>query len=58
MSKKKHINDAMEHMSKIEGYPADVNLNKLPKPLKYFGYFVIVFFALAVLFIVIGNMFT
>lgn len=33
MPDKKPINDAMDHMSKIEGYPADVNLKKLPKPL-------------------------
>ncbi|WP_156509896.1 amino acid transporter [Rossellomorea aquimaris] len=58
MSKKKPMNDAMDHLRNIEGYPTDVNLNTLPKPLKYFGYFFIVFFALAVLFILIGNLFT
>ncbi|MBS4194152.1 amino acid transporter [Lederbergia citri] len=44
MSDRKPINDAMEHMSNIEGYPTDVDLKKLPKPLRYFGYFFIGFF--------------
>ncbi|WP_409250712.1 amino acid transporter [Bacillus sp. SCS-153A] len=58
MSDKKPINDAMEHLSNIEGYPVDADLNKLPKPLKYFGYFFITFFALSVLFIIIANLLT
>lgn len=58
MSEKKPINDAMEHMSKIEGYPTDVDLNKLPKPLRYFGYFMIGFFSLSILFIIIAKLFT
>ncbi|WP_102262554.1 amino acid transporter [Mesobacillus jeotgali] len=56
MSDKKPINDAMEHMSKIEGIPTDVNLRKLPKPLRYFGYFMIGFFTLSILFIMIANL--
>ncbi len=58
MSEKKPVNDAMDHLSKIEGYPTDVNLNQLPKILKYFGYFFISFFALSVLFIIIANLLT
>lgn len=56
MSDKKPINDAMEHMSKIEGTPTDVNLKKLPIPLRYFGYFMIGFFTLSILFIIIANL--
>lgn len=56
MSDKKPINDAMEHMSKIEGIPTDVNLKKLPKPLRYLGYFMIGFFTLSILFIIIANL--
>jgi hypothetical protein len=58
MSDKKPINDVMEHMSKIEGYPTDVDLKKLPKPLRYFGYFMICFFSLSVLFIIMAKLLT
>ncbi len=58
MSDKKPINDAMDHMGKIEGYPTDVDLKKLPKPLRYFGYFMIGFFSIAILFILIAKLFT
>lgn len=58
MSDKKPINDAMEHMSNIEGYPTDVDIKGLPKPLRYFGYFMICFFSLAILFIIIAEFLT
>lgn len=58
MSDKKPINDAMEHMSNIEGYPTDVELSRLPKPLRYFGYFMFTFFSLSILFIIIAKIFT
>lgn len=58
MTDKKPINDAMEHMSKIEGYPTNVDLKKLPKPLRYFGYFMIGFFLLSILLIIAGNLLT
>lgn len=53
MSDKKPVNDAMEHLNQIEGYPTNVDLKKLPKPLRYFGYFIIGFFSISVLFIII-----
>jgi len=56
MSERKPFNDASEHMSKIEGYPSDIDLKKLPKPLRYFGYFFISFFTIAILFIIIANL--
>lgn len=58
MPDKKPINDAMDHLCKIEGYPTDVDLKKLPKPLRYFGYFFLGFFALSIIFIVIAKLFT
>jgi len=57
MSDRKPINDAIEHMSKIEGYPTDINLKKLPKPLRYFGYFFIGFFSISILLIIITKLF-
>ncbi|MBT2640435.1 MULTISPECIES: amino acid transporter [unclassified Bacillus (in: firmicutes)] len=58
MSDKKPINDAMEHMSNIEGYPTNVDIKGLPKPLRYFGYFMIGFFSLSILFIIIAKFLT
>lgn len=55
MSDKDTINDGMDHLNKIEGYPTDVKLKKLPRPLRYFGYFLISFFAVSILFIIIMN---
>jgi hypothetical protein len=53
MSDKKPFNDAMEHMNQIEGYPTDVDLKKLPKPLRYFGYFIFGFFSVSILFMMV-----
>jgi hypothetical protein len=53
MSDKKPFNDAMEHMNQIEGYPTDVDLKKLPKPLRYFGYFIFGFFSVSILFMIV-----
>ncbi|MBT2641511.1 amino acid transporter [Bacillus sp. ISL-41] len=58
MSDKKPINDAMEHLSNIEGYPTNVDIKDLPKPLRYFGYFMIGFFSLSLLFIIIAKFLT
>jgi hypothetical protein len=57
MSEKKPFNDAVDHLTKIEGYPANVEMKKLPKPLRYFGYFVFGFFSISILFIIIMNLF-
>lgn len=57
MSEKKPFNDATDHLTKIEGYPVNVEMKKLPKPLRYFGYFVFGFFAISILFIIIMNLF-
>lgn len=54
----KSINDAMVHINNIEGYPNDVNPKKLPKPIRYFGYFFIAFFSITVPFIIIAIILT
>lgn len=55
---KKTFNDALEHMDKIEGNVtnlANADLKKLPKPLKYFGYFMTIFFSISILLFLILN---
>ncbi|WP_394234223.1 hypothetical protein [Niallia oryzisoli] len=52
------FNDVIDHFNKIEGNagkPSNADLGKLPKPFKYFGYFVIGFFVVAILLSVILN---
>ncbi|MET1013852.1 MAG: amino acid transporter [Paenisporosarcina sp.] len=57
MSDKKPMNDAMEHMKNIEGsVPTKIEMNKLPKLLRYFGYFVFGFFAVSIIIVIIGNL--
>jgi len=56
---KKPFNDAIDHMNKIEGNVsnlANADLKKLPRPLKYFGYFMVGFFSISILLILILNL--
>ena len=56
---KKPFNDAIDHMNKIEGNVsnlANADFKKLPRPLKYFGYFVVGFFSITLLLILILNL--
>ena len=46
---KKPFNDVIDHLNKIEGNPATGDFKKLPKPLKYIGYFIITFLVLPIL---------
>jgi hypothetical protein len=57
MTEKKPFNDAVDHLTKIEGCPSNVEMKKLPKLLRYFGYFVFGFFSISILFIIIMNLF-
>ncbi len=43
MSEKKCINDALKHLNNMEGFPPEANMEmkKMPKPLRYFGYFLL-----------------
>jgi hypothetical protein len=55
----KPFNDVIDHFNKIEGNAANLaktDLNKLPKPLKYFGYFMISFFSITILLMIILNL--
>lgn len=57
---KKPFNDVIDHMDKIEGNISNLskaNLDKLPKPLKFFGYFVFGFFAISLLLGIIVPLF-
>lgn len=52
-------NDAMDHLSRIEGYPTKnltkVNMKKLPLPIRIFGYLTIGALALTFVLIVVLN---
>ncbi|MGF6949454.1 hypothetical protein QF028_001959 [Neobacillus sp. B4I6] len=52
----KPFNDVIDHFNKIEGNgtnPANSKFSRLPKPLKYIGYFMIVFFSVSFILIII-----
>jgi hypothetical protein len=58
--KNKPFNDVIDHFNKIEGNAANLantDLKKLPKPLKYFGYFMGCFFSISILLMIILNLF-
>ncbi|XRG78663.1 amino acid transporter [Rossellomorea sp. GAMAL-10_SWC] len=55
---RKSFNDVTDHFNKIEGNatnPSNAKLHSLPKPIRYIGYFMIFFFALAILIVAIMN---
>ncbi|MFK9092453.1 hypothetical protein [Bacillus salipaludis] len=55
----KPFNDVIDHFNKIKGNAANLaktDIKKLPKPLKYFGYFMIGFISLSVLLMIILNL--
>ncbi|SMQ80666.1 hypothetical protein SAMN05444673_3972 [Bacillus sp. OV166] len=57
----KPFNDVIDHIKKIEGNAANVSkdaVKKLPKPLKYFGYFFAVFLSISILLMIILNLLT
>jgi hypothetical protein len=52
------FNDVLDHFNKIEGNagkPSNADLGKLLKPLKYFGYFIIALFSIAIIISIILN---
>ncbi|WP_043933859.1 hypothetical protein [Bacillus sp. EB01] len=56
----KPFNDVIDHFNEIEvnaGNPANNKINKLPKPLKYIGYFMIGFISLSILLMFFLNLF-
>ena len=54
MPETKPLNDAVAHMQNIEGAPTSIEIKKLPRLLRYFGYFMAGFFGLSLLMILIG----
>jgi len=53
------FNDVIDHFNKIEGNAANLakaDLKKLPKPLKYFGYFMFGFLSISILLMIILNL--
>ncbi|MBT2656709.1 amino acid transporter [Bacillus sp. ISL-18] len=56
---KKPFNDVIDHFNKIEGNatnPTNAKLKRLPKPLKYFGYFMIGFLLISFLLVIVLNL--
>jgi hypothetical protein len=55
---KKPFNDVIGHFNKIEGNAANLantDLKKLPKPIKYIGFFMIGFFSISIVLMIILN---
>ncbi|WP_066074575.1 hypothetical protein [Neobacillus soli] len=55
----KPFNDVIDHFNKIEGNainPTSAKLKRLPKPLKYFGYFMIGLVSISFLLMIILNL--
>ncbi|MES9683655.1 amino acid transporter [Bacillus sp. AFS001701] len=56
----KPFNDVIDHFNKIEGNASNVvskdAVKKLPKPLKFFGYFMASFLSISILLMIILNL--
>jgi hypothetical protein len=55
----KPFNDVIDHYNKVEGNAANLakaDLKKLPKPFRYFGYFMGAFFVISILLMIILNL--
>lgn len=55
----KPLNDVIDHLNRIEGNVAKLaktDIKKLPKPVKYFRYFMIGFISITILLIIILNL--
>lgn len=55
----KPFNDVIDHFNKIEGNATNIaksSLKKLPKQLRYFGYFLAAFFSISILLIIVLNL--
>ncbi|RTR34015.1 amino acid transporter [Robertmurraya yapensis] len=53
---KEPMNDAIDHLNKIEGNVGNLvqtDLKKLPKPIRYFGYFMFSFFSITILLLLV-----
>ncbi len=53
---KKPFNDAVDHMHRIEGMQTEnADFRKMPKPIRFLGYFFIGFIVLTIVFMIIGE---
>ncbi|MEH7111318.1 amino acid transporter [Neobacillus niacini] len=59
-NEKKAFNDVIDHYNKIEGNAANLaktDFKKLPKPIRYIGFFMIGFFSISIILMIILNIF-
>ena len=54
MPNKKPFNDVMSHLNGIGAAPANVDLDKLPKPIRFLGYFFISFIIISIILVIVG----
>lgn len=52
---KKPFNDVIDHFNKIEGNATNGSTKKLPKPLKYIKFLIIIFFLVTILLTIVLN---
>lgn len=57
MAGKEPMNDAVDHMKKIEGLPAAADVRSLPKPIKIIKYVIIGFFLFSIAAVIIMSFF-
>jgi hypothetical protein len=57
MAGKEPMNDAVDHMKKIEGLPDAADVRSLPKPIKIIKYVIIGFFLFSIAAVIIMSFF-
>ncbi|MGD6856544.1 hypothetical protein ACQCVO_15825 [Bacillus infantis] len=57
MAGKEPMNDAVDHMKKIEGLPDAADVRSLPKPIKILKYVIIGFFLFSIAAVIILSFF-
>ncbi|MCK6205662.1 MULTISPECIES: hypothetical protein [Bacillaceae] len=57
MAGKEPMNDAVDHMKKIEGLPDSADVRSLPKPIKIIKYVIIGFFLFSIAAVIIMSFF-
>jgi hypothetical protein len=57
MAGKEPMNDAVDHMKKIEGLPDAADVRSLPKPIKIIKYIIIGFFLASIAAVIILSFF-
>jgi hypothetical protein len=57
MAGKEPMNDAADHMKKIEGLPDAADVRSLPKPIKVIKYVIIGFFLVSIAAVIVFSFF-